>query len=122
MSRTAEPIVLSTEERGTLNLWARGKRLVHRLVQRAQIIRMAADGGEIPGELPAGRAAVSVLATGPRRARGRDPSTARPLPGDRARARPRNGAPAHPPAPAGPLHSLALRAPIRDPCASARQR
>jgi transposase len=44
MSRTAEPIVLSPEERGTLELWARGRRLPQRLVQRAQIIRMAAEG------------------------------------------------------------------------------
>src|SRR3990170_4285645 len=44
MSRRAEPIVLSPEERGTLDLWARGKRLAQRLVQRARIIRMAADG------------------------------------------------------------------------------
>jgi transposase/DNA-binding CsgD family transcriptional regulator len=44
MSRKAEPIVLSPEERETLGLWARGKRLAQRLVQRARIIRMAADG------------------------------------------------------------------------------
>jgi transposase len=44
MSRTAEPIVLSPQERGALDLWARGKRVAQRLVQRARIIRMAADG------------------------------------------------------------------------------
>jgi transposase len=44
MGRKAEPIVLSPEERGTLDLWTRGKRLAQRLVQRARIIRMAADG------------------------------------------------------------------------------
>src|SRR5271166_1580564 len=44
MGRKAEAIVLSREERGTLDLWARGKRLAQRLVQRARIIRMAADG------------------------------------------------------------------------------
>ena len=44
MSRKAEPIVLSPEERGILELWTRGKRLAQRLVQRARIIRMAADG------------------------------------------------------------------------------
>ena len=44
MSRHAEPIVLSPQERATLNRWARGKRLAQRLVQRARIIRMAADG------------------------------------------------------------------------------
>src|SRR5215831_17783014 len=44
MGRKAEAIVLSPEERETLDAWARGKRLAQRLVQRAQIIRMAADG------------------------------------------------------------------------------
>ncbi len=44
MSRSAEPIVLSPEERGTLDLWARGKRLAQRVVQRARIIQMAAHG------------------------------------------------------------------------------
>ena len=44
MSRTAEPIVLSPEERRTLDLWARGRRIAQRVVQRAQIVRLAADG------------------------------------------------------------------------------
>src|SRR5437867_11719911 len=44
MSRRVEAIMLSPEERGTLDLWTRGKRLAQRLVQRARIIRMATDG------------------------------------------------------------------------------
>ncbi|MCK5140019.1 MAG: IS630 family transposase, partial [Thermodesulfovibrionia bacterium] len=44
MSRTAAPIVLSPEERVTINMWARGKRFPVRLVQRAEIILMAAAG------------------------------------------------------------------------------
>jgi transposase len=44
MARRAELIVLSPEERGTLELWARGRRLAQRLVQRARIIQMAASG------------------------------------------------------------------------------
>jgi transposase/DNA-binding CsgD family transcriptional regulator len=44
MSRHAEPIVLSPQERATLTRWARGNRLAQRLVQRARIIQMAADG------------------------------------------------------------------------------
>lgn len=44
MSRTAATIVLSPEERATIDMWARGKRFSVRLVQRAQIIQMATDG------------------------------------------------------------------------------
>jgi transposase len=44
MSRMARPIVLSPEEQATLEIWARGKRFPVRLVQRAQIILMAAAG------------------------------------------------------------------------------
>ena len=44
MSRSTEPIILSPEERSTLDTWARGRSFPLRLVQRAQIIRMAADG------------------------------------------------------------------------------
>ena len=44
MSRTAEPIVLSPEERGTLHRWARARSVAQRLVQRARIVRLAADG------------------------------------------------------------------------------
>ena len=44
MSRTAAPIVLAPEERSTLDAWARGRSYPMRLVQRARIIQMAADG------------------------------------------------------------------------------
>ena len=44
MSRMAEPIVLSPDERVTLSTWAHGRRFPVRLVQRARIIQMAADG------------------------------------------------------------------------------
>lgn len=44
MSRRAAPILLSGEERATLDTWARGRRLPLRLVQRAKMIRMAAEG------------------------------------------------------------------------------
>lgn len=44
MSRRAESIILSPEERATLGKWVRGRSLPLRLVQRARIIRMAADG------------------------------------------------------------------------------
>lgn len=44
MSRTAAPIILSPEERSTLGLWAHGRSLPLRLVQRAQIIQLAAEG------------------------------------------------------------------------------
>jgi transposase len=43
VSRRAEAIVLSDEERTTLDLWARRRSLPLRVVQRAQIIQMAAD-------------------------------------------------------------------------------
>jgi transposase len=42
--RTAERIQLSPEERLTLETWERGRSLPLRLVQRAKIIRLAADG------------------------------------------------------------------------------
>ena len=42
--KTAAPIILSPEERYTLDTWARGRSLPLRLVQRARIIRMAAHG------------------------------------------------------------------------------
>jgi len=41
--RIAEPIILSPEESSVLSAWAHGRRLPLRMVQRAQIIRMAAD-------------------------------------------------------------------------------
>lgn len=44
VSRSAATIVLSPEERTTIDMWAKGKRFPVRLVQRAQIIQMAADG------------------------------------------------------------------------------
>jgi transposase/DNA-binding CsgD family transcriptional regulator len=44
MSRVAAQIVLSPNERSTLSMWSRGKSFSVRLVQRAKIITMAADG------------------------------------------------------------------------------
>jgi len=46
--RTAAPILLSPEERSALATWAHGRSCPLRLVQRAQIVQMAADG--IPGQ------------------------------------------------------------------------
>src|SRR4030042_1789493 len=40
----ASTIMLSSEERSTLEVWSRGRSLPLRLVQRARIIQMAADG------------------------------------------------------------------------------
>jgi transposase len=40
----ADPIMLSSEERMTLETWSRGRSLPARLVQRARIIQMAAEG------------------------------------------------------------------------------
>ena len=63
MSRRAEAIVLSDEERTTLDLWARRRRLPLRVVQRAQIIQMAADGvlnQEIAHELGVSRPTVQL--------------------------------------------------------------
>ena len=42
--RIAERIVLSREERSTMETWEKGRSLPPRLVQRARIIRLAADG------------------------------------------------------------------------------
>ena len=42
--KVAEPITLSLEERSTLKTWTTSRSLPFRVVQRAQIIRMAADG------------------------------------------------------------------------------
>ena len=42
--RTAEPIVLSPEERSILERWEHGRSFPARLVQRAQIIQMAGEG------------------------------------------------------------------------------
>jgi len=44
LMRIAEPIILSPEESSVLSAWAHGRSLPLRMVQRAQIIRMAADG------------------------------------------------------------------------------
>lgn len=44
MSRVAEPIVLSSEERSILDVWSRQRSAPLRLVHRANIIRMASDG------------------------------------------------------------------------------
>src|SRR3989337_1946831 len=42
--KSAAPVMLSPQERSKVDTWARGKSFPLRLVQRAQIIRMAADG------------------------------------------------------------------------------
>lgn len=42
--RVAEAITLSPEEHDRLDTWAKGRSVSLRLVQRANIIRMAADG------------------------------------------------------------------------------
>jgi transposase len=42
--KTAMPIVLSPQEHSKVEAWARGRSIPLRLVQRARIIRMAADG------------------------------------------------------------------------------
>jgi len=42
--KTAEPIILSPEEQTAIKFWAHGKSFPLRLVQRAQIIQLAADG------------------------------------------------------------------------------
>ncbi|MDT8287778.1 MAG: helix-turn-helix domain-containing protein, partial [Elusimicrobiales bacterium] len=42
--RMALPILLSSEERSILNTWTRARSVPLRMVQRAQIITMAADG------------------------------------------------------------------------------
>jgi transposase len=44
MSRTASPVVLSLQEHATLDAWTRSRSLPLRLVQRAQIVSMAAAG------------------------------------------------------------------------------
>ncbi len=57
MSRTAEPIRLSPEERSTLASWTHARSLPLRLVQRARIIQMAAEG--VPGQDIAQRLKIS---------------------------------------------------------------
>ena len=46
MSRKAPPVILTQEEGTTLGMWARSRSLSVRLVQRARIVKMAADGQE----------------------------------------------------------------------------
>src|SRR5579864_3797203 len=46
MSRSAAPILLSAQERTTLQIWARSRTQPQRLVQRAQIILLAGEGAE----------------------------------------------------------------------------
>ena len=63
MSRKAVPIILSLEERATIDMWARGKRFPLRLIQRAQIILMAAAGmlsQDIAGKLGTTRPTVQL--------------------------------------------------------------
>ena len=42
--KVAEPILLSHEERTKLDAWASARSISFRIVQRAKIIRMAANG------------------------------------------------------------------------------
>src|ERR1041384_5138633 len=42
--RIASPILLSEQERAVLNSWSHGRKLPLRLIQRAQIVVMAAEG------------------------------------------------------------------------------
>ena len=63
MSRRATPIILTPEERSTLDGWARGRTIAARLVQRAQIIRLAAQGilsQDIAEELDVSRPTVQL--------------------------------------------------------------
>ncbi|PYV34138.1 MAG: IS630 family transposase, partial [Acidobacteria bacterium] len=46
MSRRAEPILLSDQERATLQTWARARIQPLRVIQRAKIILLAAEGVE----------------------------------------------------------------------------
>jgi len=63
MSRVAAPITLSADEITTLETWRRGRSLPLRLVERAQIIRLAAEGKqnqEIAKELGVSRPTVQL--------------------------------------------------------------
>lgn len=63
MSRTAQTIVLSPGEQTCLEAWAHGRSLPARLVQRAQIIRLAAGGAlnqDIARELRISRPTVQL--------------------------------------------------------------
>ena len=55
--RVAPPVVLTNEQRKTLEQWARSRSLPVRQVQRAQIILLAADGRQ-DLEIEIGRAHV----------------------------------------------------------------
>ena len=60
----ADAIKLSSEERTTIKTWSRGRSLPARLVQRARIIQMAADGAlnqTIAEELGVSRPTVQLL-------------------------------------------------------------
>ena len=61
--RSAPPIVLSAEEQPVLAAWAHGRSVPLRLVQRAQIVQMAAKGGlnqDIARELDISRPTVQL--------------------------------------------------------------
>jgi transposase len=63
VSRRASPIELTPEEQSALDSWARGRSITARLVQRAQIIRMAAQGilsQDIAEELDVSRPTVQL--------------------------------------------------------------
>jgi transposase len=57
MSRHAPPIVLSPDEVVTLDQWSRSRTLPARVIERAQIVRLAADG--VPSQEIAQRLGVS---------------------------------------------------------------
>ena len=48
MSRKADPIIPTPEERATLDQWARSRTMSLRLVQRAKIIQLASNGMDSP--------------------------------------------------------------------------
>ena len=63
MTRTAERIMLHPEELSTLDKWAQGRRIPARLVERAKIIQMAAEGvpnNEIARRLQVSRPTVQL--------------------------------------------------------------
>jgi len=63
MARTAERIILQSEELSTLDKWARGRSIPARLVERAHIIQMAAEGvpnNEIARQLLVSRPTVQL--------------------------------------------------------------
>lgn len=63
MSRQAAAIVLTPEEQATLQTWSRARTLPARLVQRARIVRMAAEGSQsqaIAAELGTSRPTVQL--------------------------------------------------------------